>query len=135
MITPAGQQPVQCCRHVRACRPGRQLEPAGRAPGEVKRRRARPAHGITLRGVGNSLNGTVIKPQASPPNNLCTRIFGPTGVCILAKQVNKKTGKVISPVYDDTVTGLYVKNFASNGVFGYGTYGLTVQRVVAVQRW
>ena len=88
--------------------------------------------GITLRGSGDFLGGTVIEPPASPPNNLCTKIFGPTGVCILAKQLNRKNGKVISPVYDDTVTGLYVENFASNGVFGYGTYGLTVQRVVAV---
>ena len=90
--------------------------------------------GITLRGSGDFLGGTVIEPPASPPHNLCNNphVFGPTGVCILAKKVNQKTGKVITPVYNDTVTGLYVKGFASNGVFGYGTYGLTVQRVVAV---
>ena len=90
--------------------------------------------GITLRGSGDFLGGTVIKPPAPPPNNLCTspHVFGPTGVCIFAKKVNLKTGKMITPVYDDTVTGLYVTGFASNGVFGYGTYGLTAQRVVAV---
>ena len=90
--------------------------------------------GITLRGSGDFLGGTVIEPPASPPHNLCNNphIFGATGVCIFAKQVNPKNGKVITPVYDDTVTGLYVKGFASNGVFGYGTYGLTVQRVKAV---
>ena len=59
-------------------------------------------------------------------------VFGPTGVCIFAKKVNVKNGKVITPVYDDTVTGLYVTGFAAAGVFGYGTYGLTAQRVVAV---
>lgn len=90
--------------------------------------------GITLRGSGDFLGGTVIKSPATPPHNLCSspHVFGPTGVCILAKKVNQKTGAVITPVYDDTVTGLYVTGFASNGVFGYGTYGLTVQRVKAV---
>jgi len=90
--------------------------------------------GITLRGSGDFLGGTVIKPPSTPPHNLCSnpQVFGPTGVCILAKKVNQKTGAVITPVYNDTVTGLYVTGFASNGVFGYGTYGLTVQRVVAV---
>ena len=90
--------------------------------------------GITLRGSGDFLGGTVIKPPATPPHNLCSspHVFGPTGVCILAKKVNQKNGDIITPVYDDTVTGLYVTGFASNGVFGYGTYGLTVQRVKAV---
>ena len=88
--------------------------------------------GITLRGSGDFRNGTVIEPPSTPPNNLCTGIFGPTGVCIVAKKVNMKTGAVKTPVYNDTVTGLYVSGFAGNGVFGYGTYGLTVQRVVAV---
>jgi parallel beta-helix repeat protein len=101
-------------------------------PGVYKQSVTIRRDGVTLRGSGDFLGGTVIKPPASPPKNLCTRGFGPTGVCILAKQVNPKNGKVISPVYDDTVTGLYVKGFGSNGVFGYGTYGLTVQRVVAV---
>jgi parallel beta-helix repeat protein len=88
--------------------------------------------GITLRGSGNFLGGTVLKPPASVPNNLCAKAFGPTGVCILAKKVNGKTGKIITPVYNDTVTGLYVTGFPGNGVFGYGTYGMTVQRVVAI---
>ena len=88
--------------------------------------------GITLRGSGDFLSGTVIEPPSTKPNNLCTGIFGPTGVCIVAKKVNMKTGAVKTPVYNDTVTGLYVSGFAGNGVFGYGTYGLTVQRVVAV---
>jgi hypothetical protein len=87
--------------------------------------------GITLRGSGDFLGGTVLKPPASPPHNLCSSIFGPTGVCVLAKQVNATTGKVITPVYNDTVTGMYVTGFAAVGVFGYGTYGLTVQRVAA----
>jgi Periplasmic copper-binding protein (NosD) len=101
-------------------------------PGVYKQSVMIRTDGITLRGSGDFLGGTVIKPPARPPKNLCTQAFGPTGVCILAKQVNPKNGKIITPVYDDTVTGLYVGGFASNGVFGYGTYGLTVQRVVAV---
>ena len=87
--------------------------------------------GITLRGSGDFLGGTVLKPPASPPHSLCASIFGPTGVCILAKKLNPKTGAVIQPVYDDTVTGLYVTGFPASGVFGYGTYGMTVQRVAA----
>ena len=87
--------------------------------------------GITLRGSGDFRGGTVIEPPSTPPNNLCTSIFGPTGVCIVAKKVSN-TGVVRTPVYNDTITGLYVSGFPANGVFGYGTYGLTVQRVVAV---
>jgi hypothetical protein len=34
--------------------------------------------GITLRGVGNSLNGTVLKPPAAKPHTLCTVAFGVT---------------------------------------------------------
>ena len=87
--------------------------------------------GITLRGSGDFRGGTVLEPPSAPPHNLCTATFGPTGVCILAKKISK-TGAVIQPVYNDTVTGLYVTGFAASGVFGYGTYGLTVQRVAAV---
>ena len=84
--------------------------------------------GITLRGSGDFLGGTVIKPPATTPHGPC----GPsTAVCIFAKEVGAH-GTVVTPVYNDTVTGLYVTGFAGNGVFGYGTYGLTVQRVVAV---
>src|SRR5215471_19154409 len=50
--------------------------------------------GITLRGSGNFHGGTVIVPPSTPPNNLCTSAFGPTGVCILAKKLNMKTGAV-----------------------------------------
>ena len=87
--------------------------------------------GVTLRGSGDFRGGTVIEPPSTTPHNLCASAFGPTGVCILAKKVSK-TGVVEQPVYSDTVTGLYVTGFPGNGVFGYGTYGLTVQRVVAV---
>jgi len=88
--------------------------------------------GITLRGVGNSHSGTVLKPPAAKPHTLCTAVFGVTGVCILAKQVNMKTGAVLQTVNNDTITGIYVTNFPSNGVFGYGTNGLTVTQVTAV---
>jgi hypothetical protein len=87
--------------------------------------------GITLRGVGNSPRGTVLKPPAMKPHTLCTSVFGVTGVCILAKKVNVTTGAVLVPVSNDTVTGIYVATFPSNGVFGYGTNGLTVTRVAA----
>jgi parallel beta-helix repeat protein len=88
--------------------------------------------GVTLRGSGDFLGGTVIEPPAGGVHNLCRTAFGPTGICILAKKVDVTTGRVITPVYNDRITGLYVAGFAANGVFGYGTYGLTVQRVKAV---
>src|SRR5207245_8545944 len=62
----------------------------------------------------------------------CNGLFGPTGICILAKDVNPKTGAVITPVGDDTVTALLVAGFPGNGVFGYGTGGMRVTRIVAV---
>ena len=88
--------------------------------------------GITLRGSGAFRGGTVLVPPRHFPNTLCNGVFGPTGVCILAKNVNPKTGAVITPVRDDKVTGLLVTGFPGNGVFGYGTDGLQVTRVVAV---
>jgi parallel beta-helix repeat protein len=87
--------------------------------------------GITLRGSGDFSGGTVLEPPKSIPATLCNNFFGPTGVCILAKEINK-TGAVIQPVRDDTVTALRVSGFAGNGVFGYGTGNLNVTRVVAV---
>ena len=89
-------------------------------------------NGITLRGSGDFRGGTVIEPPAAFPKTLCNAAFGPTGVCILAKKVNTTTGAVITPVRGDTVTDLLVAGFPANGVFGYGTVGLRVTRVVAV---
>jgi nitrous oxidase accessory protein NosD len=88
--------------------------------------------GITLRGSGDFYGGTVLAPPASFPKTLCNGVFGPTGVCILAKKVNPKSGAVITPVSNDTVTALLVAGFPANGVFGYGTNGLKVTRVVAI---
>jgi nitrous oxidase accessory protein NosD len=88
--------------------------------------------GITLRGSGDFRGGTVLEPPKSFPKTLCNGAFGPTGVCILAKKINAKTGAVIVPVRGDTVTALLVRGFPANGVFGYGSNGLRVTRVVAV---
>ncbi|HEY2552315.1 MAG TPA: right-handed parallel beta-helix repeat-containing protein [Streptosporangiaceae bacterium] len=85
--------------------------------------------GITLRGS----KGTVLRPPAKAPRNLCQRVFRGTGICVLAKSVNPKTGAVRTPVYDDTITGLRVAGFRGSGVFGFGTYGLTVTRVSAIR--
>jgi hypothetical protein len=88
--------------------------------------------GITLRGSGDFYGGTVIVPPKTFPNTPCNGGFGPTGICLLAKNVNFTTGAVITPVRDDTVTALLVTGFPGNGVFGYGTKGMRVTRVVAV---
>jgi Right handed beta helix region len=89
-------------------------------------------NGITLRGSGAFHGGTVLVPPRHFPKTLCNEGFGPTGVCILAKRVDPKTGAVFTPVRNDTVTGLLVTGFPGNGVFGYGTVGLKVTRVVAI---
>jgi hypothetical protein len=87
--------------------------------------------GITLRGSGDFPGGTVLMPPKSFPKTLCNGLFGPTGICILAPEINLKTGAVIEPARDDTITALSVTGFPANGVFGYGTDRLTVTRVVA----
>ena len=89
-------------------------------------------NGITLRGSGAFQGGTVLVPPKHFPKSLCNQAFGPTGVCILAKSVNPKTGAVLKTVRNDTVTGLLVTGFPGNGVFGYGTVGLKVTWTVAV---
>src|SRR5258707_655972 len=89
-------------------------------------------HRSTLRAWVISMRDTVLKPPAANPNSLCTGAFGVTGVCILAKKVNMMTGAVLQPVRGDTVTGMYVTGFPANGVFGYGTNGLVVTNVSAV---
>jgi parallel beta-helix repeat protein len=88
--------------------------------------------GITLRGSGDSRGGTVLEPPESIPETLCNGVFGPTGVCILAKDVDTETGAVNTPVNNDTVTGILVRDFEGNGVFGYGTTGLKVTDVTAI---
>lgn len=87
---------------------------------------------ITLRGSGNSLHGTVLIPPRHKVRSACNAAFGPTGVCILARQVGKN-GAVIRPVRGDTIQRLYVAGFGENGVFGYGTDRLTVTHVTAVR--
>ena len=89
-------------------------------------------NGITLRGSGAGRGGTVLRPPASVPKTLCNQAFGPTGVCVLARKVDTKTGAVLSAVHNDTVRGLRIVGFPSSGVFGYGTDGLRVTRTVAI---
>lgn len=88
--------------------------------------------GITLRGSGAFPRGTVIVPPKVFPKTPCNGGFGPTGICLLAKKVNFSTGAVLSPVRNDTVTNLLVMGFPGNGVFGYGTVGMRVTRVAAI---
>jgi hypothetical protein len=84
---------------------------------------------ITLRGSGP--RRTVLKPPRHATSNLCTMAFGQTGICIVAKKVDS-TGKVFKTVRGDTISNLSVVGFRSSGVFGYGTVGLTVRHVTAI---
>src|SRR6266571_8151889 len=90
-------------------------------------------NGITLRGSGAGRGGTVLRPPASAPKTLCNQAFGPTGVCVLARKLDTKTGAVLSAVRNDTVRGLRIIGFPASGVFGYGTDGLRVTRTVAIK--
>src|SRR5215469_8121342 len=84
---------------------------------------------ITLRGSG--ARRTVLKPPRHAAANVCTTVFGKTGICILAKKVVGPTGKVVTAVKGDTISDLSVVGFGGNGVFGYGTVGMTVTHVTA----
>jgi nitrous oxidase accessory protein NosD len=86
---------------------------------------------ITLRGSGAFPGGTVIVPPKVFPKTECNSLGGPAGICLLAKKVSS-TGAVLSPVRNDTVTNLMVKGFPGNGVFGFGTVGMRVTRVAAI---
>jgi hypothetical protein len=87
---------------------------------------------ITLRGSGDFPGGTVLEPPRSMPQTICNAAFGPTGICLLAKRLNPTTHAVIRTVNNVTVTDLSVVGFAGNGVFGYGTSGMTVTNVAAI---
>jgi hypothetical protein len=89
--------------------------------------------GITLLGSGNSWHGTVLRPPRRPRHNICNQAFGPTGVCVFAKQVNPATGQIQRRVHDVTVSGLVVTRFGGSGVFGYGVNGMTVTHVTAIK--
>src|SRR5260370_6450921 len=88
--------------------------------------------GIPLRGAGDFPGGRVLEPPASMPHTICNIAFGPTGVCVFAKKLNPKTHAVIKTVNNDTVTDLSVIGFPANGVFGYGTNGMKVTNVAAI---
>jgi len=88
---------------------------------------------ITLRGSGDARSGTVLAPPARLPRTICNRAFGGSGVCVLAKRLNLKTGAVRQRVFGDTITDLRVAGFPGSGVFGYGTYGMRVTNVAAIR--
>ena len=77
-------------------------------------------NGITLRGSGAFHGGTVLVPPKHIPKTICNAGFGPTGVCILAKSLNPKTGAVFVPVRNDTVTGLLVSGSPATGCSATG---------------
>jgi hypothetical protein len=89
--------------------------------------------GITLQGTAHGRHRTVLMPPRQPDRNFCTAAFGPTGVCVLARQIGAKTGKVLRLVRNDTVKGLLITGFGGSGVFGYGTSGLAVTWVKAIR--
>src|SRR5713226_1766464 len=88
---------------------------------------------ITLIGSGDTRHGTVLVPPARRRHNICARAFGATGVCILARKVDLKTGAVLRQVHNVRVEWLYITGFSGNGVFGYGTNGLAVNHVAAIR--
>ncbi len=81
------------------------------------RYRARHRHGVSGAGVerdrgrpgpvvsGGYRCGTVLVPPKHFPKTPCNAGFGPTGVCVLARSVDPKTGVVFVPVRNDTIPG------------------------------
>ena len=90
--------------------------------------------GITLRGAGSGPRGTVLlPPRRRRRHDFCDARFGQTGICILARTLDPRTGAVLRPVRNVSVTGFFIAGFAGNGVLGYGTSGLVVRHVTAVR--
>jgi parallel beta-helix repeat protein len=85
---------------------------------------------LTLRGAAGG--ETVLKPPATAPSNVCTAVNGgvASGVCVIG-QVDMN-GNVLGDVSNDHISDLTIESFSANGVFGYGTNGLQVSDVSAI---
>jgi parallel beta-helix repeat protein len=85
---------------------------------------------ITVQGSGPSEDGTVLVPPADLPKNMCRRMTGGSGACVIASRMDH--GQVINWAVGDTITGILFENWRGMGVFGYGTDGLTITNNAAV---
>src|SRR5687767_5311271 len=63
--------------------------------------------GIKLRGVGNAV---IEAPPKSKADSLCSRTFGPEGICVLGDQ-DLQTGQVRRYVEDVSISGFTVRGF------------------------
>lgn len=69
----------------------------------------------------------VIKPPAQAPDNLCTLAFGPSGICVIAKDVDPNTGEVFTYVRNVRISGFTVRDFEAMGIAAYGSKHVVVR--------
>ncbi|MDQ2960835.1 MAG: right-handed parallel beta-helix repeat-containing protein [Candidatus Dormibacteraeota bacterium] len=85
---------------------------------------------ITLRGADGSDRNTVIEPPAVAPTNICTQFnTGPSGICVLGQL--DTSGNIVRNVEGVHISGLTIRSFPQNGIFGFGTTDLEVSQVSA----
>lgn len=81
---------------------------------------------ITLRGLH-----AVLREPAHVRQNICNANLGPSGICLLAKEVGP-SGEVIKPVMGGRVTGFTIRDFEAFGVATYGANDVTIAHNEAI---
>jgi parallel beta-helix repeat protein len=85
-------------------------------------------NGIKLRGVGNAV---IEAPPKSKADSLCSRTFGPEGICVLGDQ-DLQTGQVRRYVEDVSISGFTVRGFEAVGIDVGAARDATVTKIRAV---
>jgi parallel beta-helix repeat protein len=81
--------------------------------------------GLTLRGAGARLTGTVLQPAATPNPSVCTEFGEVNGICITGR-FKKGTDILGKPVQRVTVSGVLVRGFSRMGILVYNALDTAV---------
>jgi parallel beta-helix repeat protein len=81
--------------------------------------------GLTLRGAGARLTGTVLQPAATPHPSVCTEFGEVNGVCITGR-FKKGTAVLGKPIRNVTLSGVLVRNFSRMGILVYNALDTVV---------
>jgi hypothetical protein len=92
--------------------------------------------GITLRGAGAGPDGSVLLPPPVPPAGFCAQVPPDSathggGVCVFGA-FDPVTGNISSYTTGVHITGIRVQDAAGDGLVGYGTRGLRIDHVAAI---